>query len=239
MASTEKANEIERLVATIVDGMQERKAKNILTLDLRQIPNTVCGFFVVCTGDSSTHVEGISGSVQEQTRKQLNDRPWHVEGMGHSEWVLLDYVNVVVHVFQREPREFYNIERLWADAITTEYSEDGQAIVLSQVPKKEPVKKLKTSNPKSDKKAVVKVPFSKSGVKKSASARPKSTSTVTSSRPRPAAKTKSTKSEATAEPQMTRPKAISTRPKADKKPADTKATATVKITPTKTKARKA
>jgi ribosome-associated protein len=185
MASTEKATEIERLVATIVDGMQERKAKNILTLDLRQIPNTVCGFFVICTGDSSTHVEGISGSVQEQTRKQLNDRPWHVEGMGHSEWVLLDYVNVVVHVFQREPREFYNIERLWADAKTTVYTEDGKAKVLPQVPKKETVKKPRAAKPKVDKKAAPKGASSRSGVKKGKAASPKAKGKTASTEARP------------------------------------------------------
>lgn len=108
--------------------MREKKARDIVSLDLRHIPNTVCDFFLICSGDSNTHVDGIAGSVQEMTRKQLNDRPWHVEGMGNSEWVLLDYVNVVVHVFQREPRDYYAIERLWADAVITEHDEDGTEV---------------------------------------------------------------------------------------------------------------
>lgn len=168
MARTTKAKEIELLVATIIHGIQERKGKNIVTMDLRNIPNTVCDFFVICTGDSNTHVEGISGSIQETTKKELTDRPWHVEGMGNSEWVLLDYVNVVVHVFQREPRDFYNIERLWADAIVTEHAEDGTTLVLPQIPKKIPVKKEKKAKPIDAKKAA-----SKARTSKSAPARPK------------------------------------------------------------------
>lgn len=176
MARTTKAKEIEQLVATIIHGIQERKGKNIVSMDLRSIPNTVCDFFVICTGDSNTHVEGISGSIQETTKKELTDRPWHVEGMGNSEWVLLDYVNVVVHVFQREPRDFYNIERLWADAIVTEHAEDGSTLVLPQIPKKAPVKKdkkVKPSAKKADAKADAKKPTAKTRATKSNTARPK------------------------------------------------------------------
>lgn len=115
----------------MIKGMREKKARNIVSIDLRQIPNTVCEFFIVCSGDSNTHVEGISGSIQETTRTDLSDRPWHVEGMGNSEWVLLDYVNVVAHVFQREPRDFYALERLWADAILTEHPDDSDEVVFN------------------------------------------------------------------------------------------------------------
>jgi len=173
MARTTKAKEIELLVATIIQGIQERKGKNIVTMDLRNIPNTVCDFFVICTGDSNTHVEGISGSIQETTKKELTDRPWHVEGMGNSEWVLLDYVNVVVHVFQREPRDFYNIERLWADAIVTEHAEDGTTLVLPQIPKKIPVKKEKKAKPVAAKKADAKKAAPRSKAAKATTARPK------------------------------------------------------------------
>lgn len=128
--------------------MREKKARDIVTLDLRHIPNTVCDFFVICSGDSNTHVDGIAGSIQEMTRKQLSDRPWHVEGMGNSEWVLLDYVNVVAHVFQREPRDFYSIERLWADAIITEHDPDGTEVIFNHNPKpkaEKPPKATKTT----------------------------------------------------------------------------------------------
>ncbi len=115
--------ESEKLVASIVDGLREKKGKDIVTLDLRKIDNAVCDFFVVCSGDSNTQVNALAGSVEEHVKKELNDRPWHVEGTSNAEWVLMDYVNVVVHVFQREPREHYNIEGLWADALIKEYEE--------------------------------------------------------------------------------------------------------------------
>jgi len=166
-----REEQIEQLAATVVQGMREKKARDIVTLDLRHIPNTVCDFFVICSGDSNTHVEGISGSVQEMTRKQLNDRPWHVEGMGNSEWVLLDYVNVVVHVFQREPRDYYSIERLWADAIITEHDEDGTDVVFKTAGKPKAAKPAKAAV------KAVKAPAKKAAAKvpakaKSAAAKP-------------------------------------------------------------------
>lgn len=167
MVHSLREEQIEQLAATVVQGMRERKARDIVTLDLRHIPNTVCDFFVICSGDSNTHVEGISGSVQEMTRKQLNDRPWHVEGLGNSEWVLLDYVNVVVHVFQREPRDYYSIERLWADAIITEHDEDGTDVVFKPAGKKHAKAAVKAA------KATAKKPAAKAPAKaKSAAKRP-------------------------------------------------------------------
>ncbi len=149
MAQSQRDADIERLAASVIKGMREKKARNIVSLDLRQIPNTVCEFFIIASGDSNTHVDGISGSVQETTRKDLNDKPWHVEGMGNSEWVLLDYVNVVVHVFQREPRDFYAIERLWADAILTEHPDDSDEVVFNKTMKPKKVEaKPKTASPK-------------------------------------------------------------------------------------------
>ncbi len=84
-----------------------------------------CDFYVVCSGDSNTQVKAISDSVEEEVRKSLKDKPWHIEGTTNAEWVLMDYVNVAVHIFQREPREFYNIEGLWADAVVKEYEEEA------------------------------------------------------------------------------------------------------------------
>lgn len=115
--------ETERLVEEIINGLQEKKGKHIVSLDLRKIDNAVTDFFVLCTGDSNTHVNALSGSVEEEVRKAIKDKPWHIEGTSNGEWVLLDYVNVVVHVFQEEVREHYNIEGLWADAIIKEHEE--------------------------------------------------------------------------------------------------------------------
>ena len=108
------------LIAAILKAIDEVKGEDIQILDLREIENTVCDYFVICTGTSNTHVNAISGIVQKQVSKLTKEKPWHVEGEDTSEWVLLDYVNVVVHVFQRQTREYYDIESLWGDAkITT------------------------------------------------------------------------------------------------------------------------
>jgi ribosome-associated protein len=104
------------LCDAIVEGMQENKANDIVVLDLREIANTVCDFFVICHGDSSTQVDGISSSVARHTRKVLAERPWRIEGKTQSEWILMDYVSVVAHVFYKETRTFYDLEDLWADA---------------------------------------------------------------------------------------------------------------------------
>lgn len=108
------------LCDTIVEGMQENKAKDIVVLDLREIPSAVCDFFVICSGDSNTHIDGISASVVRETRKKLKDKPWHTEGQKNREWILMDYVSVVAHVFLRETREFFDLEDLWADAKRTD-----------------------------------------------------------------------------------------------------------------------
>jgi len=108
------------LCDAIVEGMQENKAKDIVVLDLREISNAVCDFFVICSGESSTQVDGISSSVVRHTRTNLSEKPWSVEGKNNSEWVLMDYVSVVAHVFYHETREFYDLEDLWADAERTD-----------------------------------------------------------------------------------------------------------------------
>lgn len=109
-----------KLCDAIVEGMQENKAKDIVVLDLREISNSVCDFFVICSGESSTQVEGISSSVTRHTRKELKEKPWHIEGKTTSEWILLDYVNVVAHIFYKDARPFYDLEDLWADAKRTD-----------------------------------------------------------------------------------------------------------------------
>ncbi len=110
------ADEAGNLLDTIVEGMQDKKAKNITILNLSKIENRVCDYFVICDADSNTHVDAIAGSVEETVKKKTNEKPYHSEGHGNAEWILIDYINIVVHVFQREIREFYNIEGLWADA---------------------------------------------------------------------------------------------------------------------------
>ncbi len=108
------------LVDTIVEGIQEIKGNDITILDLKNIENSICDYFIICTGDSNTQVDGITNSITRLTRKMLKEKPWHNEGSTNSEWILLDYVSVVVHVFYRPIREYYNIEGLWADADRTD-----------------------------------------------------------------------------------------------------------------------
>lgn len=115
-------NEIdsETLCNAIVEGMQENKAKDIVVLDLRKVMNAVTDFFVICSGESNTQVEGINNAVLRHTRKELQERPWHQEGKTNAEWILLDYVNVVAHIFYKDARSFYDLEDLWADAVKTQ-----------------------------------------------------------------------------------------------------------------------
>lgn len=117
---TIKQTNTDHLLAVIIKGIDDVKGEDIQLLDLREIENTVCDYFVVCSANSNTQVNAISGSVQKVVSKELKDKPWHVEGLGNAEWVLMDYVNVVVHIFQKQVREFYDIESLWGDAKITE-----------------------------------------------------------------------------------------------------------------------
>ena len=115
----EKAT-VDQLIATILDGIEDVKGQNTNILDLRQIENTVCDYFIICEGTSNTQVNAIVNSIQKKVSKEIKDKPWHIEGQDNAEWVLMDYVNVVVHVFQKHIREYYDIESLWGDAVTTE-----------------------------------------------------------------------------------------------------------------------
>ena len=112
-------NDSEILCDAIIEGMQENKAQDIVVLDLREIKSAVADFFVICSGESSTQVDGISSSVTRHTRKELAEKPWNVEGKSNREWILLDYVSVVAHVFYRDTRAFFDLEDLWADAKRT------------------------------------------------------------------------------------------------------------------------
>jgi len=104
------------LLDSIVDGMKEKKAKNITVIDLAKIENRIADYFVVCDADSNTHVNAIADSIEETVAKQTGEKPYHSEGHQNGEWILIDYINIVVHVFQKEIREYYNIEGLWGDA---------------------------------------------------------------------------------------------------------------------------
>ena len=115
----EKKASADQLITEIIKGIEQVKGEKVSILDLREIENTVCDYFIVCEGSSNTQVNAIAGSIQKTVSKALKDKPWHVEGEANAEWILLDYVNVVVHIFQKQIREFYDIESLWGDAKIT------------------------------------------------------------------------------------------------------------------------
>lgn len=117
---TKENTNADQLITTIIGGIEEVKGKEITILDLREIENTVCDYFIICEGTSNTQVNAIVNSIQKQVSKTIKDKPWHIEGTDNAEWILMDYVNVVVHVFQKHIREYYDIESLWGDAKTTQ-----------------------------------------------------------------------------------------------------------------------
>lgn len=117
---TKENTSADQLITTILEGIEDVKGQHINILDLRDIENTVCDYFIICEGTSNTQVNAIVNSVQKKVSKTLKDKPWHIEGSENAEWVLMDYVNVVVHVFQKHIREYYDIESLWGDAKMTE-----------------------------------------------------------------------------------------------------------------------
>ncbi|HLU80543.1 MAG TPA: ribosome silencing factor [Flavobacteriaceae bacterium] len=117
---TKKGNNTDQLITNIIAGIEGVKGNDIQILDLREIENTVCDYFIICSGNSNTQVNAITQSVNKTVSKSIQEKPWHIEGTENAEWVLMDYVSVVVHVFQKHIREFYNIEELWGDAKTTE-----------------------------------------------------------------------------------------------------------------------
>jgi len=107
----------------IVNGMLEKKANDITVLDLRKLKTSMADFFIICHATSDKQVVAIADSVEETVRKTAGEKPWHVEGRELSEWILLDYFDIVVHVFKKDMRDFYGIEELWSDADITRVEE--------------------------------------------------------------------------------------------------------------------
>ncbi len=117
---TKNISSPDELISLIVQGIEDIKGQNISLLDLRNIENTVCDYFIICNGNSNTQVNAIVSSVQKNVSKNIREKPYQIEGVENAEWVLMDYVNVVVHVFQKHKRDYYDIENLWGDAKITE-----------------------------------------------------------------------------------------------------------------------
>ncbi len=117
-----KQPQLEQLNHAIVEGIRDKKGKKIIQLDLRKLDGPA-DFFIICEGDSNTHVKAITDSIYKKVKDELETAPSHTEGSGNSKWILMDYFNTVVHVFHPETRDFYELEHLWSDAKVTEFGE--------------------------------------------------------------------------------------------------------------------
>lgn len=104
------------LINTILEGVFTKKGENVVKLDMRQLKSSVCDYFIICHAQSSSQVDAIAESVVRKVKTDVSEYPLHKEGLGNCNWVLLDYSNVIVHIFMKEFRDLYNLEGLWADA---------------------------------------------------------------------------------------------------------------------------
>ena len=111
-----KSDGTEVLLESVIKGIYEKKGQNVLKIDLRKLENRITDYFVICHAQSGTQVSAICDSVDDTVRKDAGEKPLHIEGLDNCFWVLLDYGNVIVHVFLEEYRKFYSLESLWADA---------------------------------------------------------------------------------------------------------------------------
>ena len=115
---------MERLIETIVEGIQDKKGKDIVSLDLTGFDGAICSHFVVCNADSTAQVAAIADGIEEKVYEKLKENPWRVEGKQTGLWVALDYVDVIVHIFQSDLRDYYRLEELWADAPMIRYESE-------------------------------------------------------------------------------------------------------------------
>ena len=111
------------LLNNIVEGIMEKKGHQIVDLDLRKVHNAICDHFIICHAESNTQVSAIADSIEKKVEENLNQHVGHREGLENAMWVLLDYYDIIVHVFQKEYRDYYRLEELWGDAHIKRYKE--------------------------------------------------------------------------------------------------------------------
>ena len=121
---TKKLDKTNILLKNIVNVIQDAKGEEIISLDLKKIDSAICKYFIICTGTSSTHVNSIENKIKKTISQNLDEKPWHTEGNNIGEWVLMDYHDIIVHIFQEKTRKLYNIEDFWGDAKFTNYKEE-------------------------------------------------------------------------------------------------------------------
>ena len=113
------------LIEKIIEAIQDTNGEDIKLLDLTKIENSAADYFIICSANSNTQVNAIAGNIEKKVRNELKNRPWHVEGTENAMWILVDYISVVVHIFQKHIREFYDLEDLWSDAQITSIDENN------------------------------------------------------------------------------------------------------------------
>jgi len=121
---TKRKNATENLTSAVIEGIRKKKGEDIILMGLKNIPNAVAEYFIICHGKNTPQVQAIAESVLREADNKAGEDPWHKEGLQNAEWILLDYVNVVVHIFREDTRKFYQLEKLWADAEIREIAAD-------------------------------------------------------------------------------------------------------------------
>jgi len=111
-----------KIFKTIIRAIQEKKGENIVSLDLRKIPEAVADFFIICEANNQPQIRAITDSIEEAVKKNCGENAYHLEGKQHLQWILIDYVNVVVHIMMPEQRKFYKLEEMWSDAPLEEHN---------------------------------------------------------------------------------------------------------------------
>ena len=112
-----------KIIKTIIAAIQEKKGENIISLDLRKINEAVADFFIICEASNQPQIRAIADNVEQKVKDKCEENPYHHEGLKNLQWVLIDYVNVVVHVMLKETRGFYKLEDMWSDAASTDHSD--------------------------------------------------------------------------------------------------------------------
>jgi len=120
---TTTETDTEKLVISIIEGIHKKKGKEVISLNLSKLDNAVCKYFIICHGESNTQVDALADSVEDTVREMTGEKVWHKEGKNTATWILLDYSDVVVHIFQKTYRDFYKLEDLWADAKLTKHED--------------------------------------------------------------------------------------------------------------------
>lgn len=125
-----------KILKVITKAIQDKKGENIISMDLRKIPEAVADFFMICEATSTTQVKAIADYIEVMVKENCGENPYHHEGHSAMQWIIVDYINVVVHIFQPETRKFYKLEDMWSDAVVEEFKDEE--------PEKKPVKKKKS-----------------------------------------------------------------------------------------------